>query len=272
MTYQPVVPIGGLAGWRFLQRTLESQRASHAASPTNAREIGYFRDNIAAADTAEKLVGDFQLLKVALGAFGLGDELPKKALIRKILEGGSEAKDAFANRMVDTRYKDFARIFGYGDAGGAQVGREGFADEIVERYRIRSFEEAVGAVDADMRLALNFQRSASELASLAAGGMKTDVAWMRVLGDKPLREVFDKALGLPEGFPALDIDRQLEIYKDKVGRLLGSSDPARLGEADAKETVLRRFFVRQELENGSGGFTPALTLLQSSQNLFLSRL
>lgn len=275
MSFQPVLPLSGLPGWRFLQRTMDTQRAALERSPLTAREIDYFKANIAKADTAEKLVADYRLLKVALGAFGLQGEVPKKALIRKVLEEGSVEPKAMANRLVDPRYRDLAKTFGYGDPGGALNDAPGFADKIVQRYRIQQFEEAVGAVDNDMRLALTFQRVVPEL---AARGLDDRTAWLSVLGDRPVREVFVKAFGLPTEFAALDVDRQVDDLMAKSERLFGTSKIADFADPELRDKAIRRFLIRRQIEDGPGALTPGMTavsLLQNAaraRNVFLSNL
>ncbi|MEO0912023.1 MAG: flagellar protein, partial [Pseudomonadota bacterium] len=71
MNFAPAIPLTGIAGYQFLQRTEETQRATFDRSPLLAREVEYFKENIANVLTAEELVADRQLFKVALGAFGL---------------------------------------------------------------------------------------------------------------------------------------------------------------------------------------------------------
>ena len=36
MSFQPTIPLGGVAGWTFLKRTLATQKSAHAASSRNA--------------------------------------------------------------------------------------------------------------------------------------------------------------------------------------------------------------------------------------------
>ena len=91
-------------------------------------------------------MADRQLLKVALGAFGLDSEIDKKAFIRKILEEGTTAPTALANRLTDKSYHKLSAAFGFGDPGGANTGDDGFAAKIVEAYKTRAFEAAVGEV------------------------------------------------------------------------------------------------------------------------------
>ncbi len=138
MTFQPVVPLAGTAGWAFLNRTLDKQQAAHAGSAPMKRATDHFRANIARAGTAEALVTDRRLLEVALGAFGLEEDINARAFIRKILEEGTTRRDALSSRLADKRYAKLALAFGYGDLG-ARVGLPGFAEDIIARYEARRF-------------------------------------------------------------------------------------------------------------------------------------
>ena len=84
MTYQPIIPFSGYAGWVVLQNTKENQQAAFNQSVTMQREVEYFRENISQITSAEDLVSDYKLLKVALGAFGLDDDINNKFFIEKV--------------------------------------------------------------------------------------------------------------------------------------------------------------------------------------------
>lgn len=274
--YQPVVPLSGVAGWRFLERTEAAQRESFERSPQMARETEYFLENISSIGSAQELVQDRRLLAVALGAFGLGDEIGKTAFLQKILAEGTDDGSSLANRFVDPRYAAFSKAFGFGDVAGPQVARAGFGKEIVDAYKQQQFEISVGNVDESMRLALTFQREIADLAVAAKQGSSA-TQWYRVMGNEPLRAVVEAAYGLPSAFSGLDIDRQREMLEDKTRQIFGSSSVSVFEDPDAVETMINRFLARQQAEQGPGAGTPgmsALTLLQSSgtgaTNLILS--
>ena len=86
--FQPVIPSGGISGWRFLQRTYDAQLETFGQSAQIQRETDHFKEKIAGITTAEDLVADRQLLTVALGAFGLSDDIDNKFFIKKMLECG----------------------------------------------------------------------------------------------------------------------------------------------------------------------------------------
>ncbi|GJL95957.1 MAG: flagellar protein [Hyphococcus sp.] len=264
MFFQPAIGTGGYPGWLILGRTEARQRETFEKSPTLAQNIEYFRENISKATTAEDLVSDRRLLTVALGAFGLGDEIGKKAFVQRILEGGTEDGRSLANRVSDPRYKKFAEAFDYGNiTNGSNILLQDFREDIVARYKSLEFERAVGEVDDDMRLGMNFRREIPEIADPETA---ETTAWFQIMGQRPLREVLSVALNIPRDVGSLDIDRQAEIFADKAQQLLGDSNPAIFDDPEMVDEVLRRFFLMRQVENGPSAQTPgfaALTLLQS---------
>lgn len=279
MAFLPIAPIGGYGGWLVLQRTAPVQRATFEKSPRLQREIDYFRENIAKATTAEALVKDRRLLAVALGAFGLGDEIDKRAFIRKILEEGTDDEKSFANRLNEPRFKALAKAFGYGNLlGGTNVTLFSFQDDIVARFKSLEFERAVGESDADMRLAMNFKR---EIATIASGENVDRVGWLQAMGQRPLRELLTTAFGLPTSIAQIDVDQQKDIFERKALALFGDKSIAVFKDPEKVDAVIRRFFLFRQIEAGPSLTTrgaAALTLLQSSAiggdsaaNLFLSQ-
>ena len=86
MTISALVPMDGLAGYRFLQRTREQQEYMIAQSPVSQRLEETFRDRIGSITTAAQLVNDRELLEVSLAAFGLSSDIDSKYFIQKVLE------------------------------------------------------------------------------------------------------------------------------------------------------------------------------------------
>ncbi len=257
------VPTGGVAGWRFLQRTETVQQETISNSPRVARELAHFDANIEKATTAEALVDDPVLLRVALTAFGLEDQFANKAFLRKVLEEGTDNDDAFANRLADGRFRKLAKAFGYGNVAGPRVKIGALQDEVREGYVRQTFEIAVGEQDNDLRLALNFARSIEEIAD---GESTTRTKWLEIMGQAAMREVMEKAFGLPTEIVALDLDRQAEIFEKKAKEILGDSDPSVFKDPEKVDEVVRRFLLRAQIENGPTGYSSAATALSILQS------
>lgn len=264
MSFQPVIPFGGFAGWRFLGRTLEVQKTAFDQAPQMARDIDYFSENIGKVTSAEALVADRRLLGVALGAFGLDSDIDNRFFIRKVLEDGTLESDALANRLADKSYLKLSKAFGFGDFDTPNTQLSDFPGKIIEAYKTRQFEIAVGDQNDDMRLALNVQRELGELAQTDAGN---DTKWYSVMGSEPLRQVFETALGLPSSFATLDIDHQLDVFRDKAGRVFGDGEIGQFSDPEKMDELVRLFLARSEINGISASLSSgsiALSLLQSA--------
>ena len=267
MNFQPIVPIGGLPGWVLLNNTLERQTEVFNKSPLIVRDTDYFEQNIGKVATAEQLVDDRRLLQVALKAFGLGDDLNSQALVKRILEEGTSDDDALANRLADERYKKFTDAFGFGALGLPRTQLAGFGQEITDRYKALEFEVAVGEQDESLRLAMNAKR---ELTDVVTSDVSENAKWYTIMGNPPLRKVFEVALGLPSSFGQIDIDRQLETFKSLASRQLGIESLSDLASEEAGEEFIRRYLLREQVASVQiqSSNSIALTLLQSAPNYF----
>jgi len=262
MSYQPTIPLSGLAGWRFLERTQAAQQAAFDKSADVRRDVAYFEEKIGSVTSAADLVADRRLMKVALAAFGLEGEIDKKAFIRKVLEEGTTDPAALASRLTDKAFAKLSDAFGFGAADGPYTAAAGFAAKIVAAYKGRAFEAAVGDADNDMRLAMNFRR---EIAALAGEG-EDGASWYAVLGSKPLRQVFETAFGLPAAFSQVDIDRQRDVLAGKADALLGDDRLAVFTDPAAVETLIERFLARAQIKAGASAASPASAALALLQN------
>jgi hypothetical protein len=258
MSFQPVLPLPGYSGWAFLKRTMVRQQAVQQALPVQQRDEAYFRDRIGKADTAEKLVNDKRLLRIALTAFGLEGDVNSKAFIQKVLEGGTLKEGSLANKLADKQYQKLAAAFGYGDFSVPRTKISTFPDEILTQFRARSFETAVGQQNNTYRLALNAER---ELPGLAAKTTSETAKWFAVLGNAPLREVMQTALGLPKSFSSIDIDQQVSVLKKRTEAAFGSSDIGQFKDPRKLEALTRRFLLQSEMQGQMAAVSPAATAL-----------
>ncbi len=263
MSFSPILPLSGTAGWALLKRTLPAQTAALTSTPDMARDIDYFSAKIGNVTSADQLVADRRLLKVALGAFGLEADIGNKAFIKKVLSDGPIAPAALANRLADKRYLQLANAFRF-DQSAPATQTPNFAATLLTAYKARMFETAVGAQDEDLHLALNTQR---ELASLGSARATETTKWLTVLGNAPLARVFQKALGLPSGTSSLNLDQQLGLYQSKASAIFGDSGISQFADPAKAEVVIKRFLSRSQadqLMTQSASGSAALTLLQQS--------
>ena len=268
MTYQPILPFSGYIGWKFLNRTLETQKTAFAKAPEVQRDTDYFKANIGKINTAEELVNDRRLLTVALGAFGLDADIKSRAFIKKVLAEGTLTTGALSNRLSDKRYLDMSRAFGFGDYPTPSTKISDFGARIVAQYEARQFEVAVGNQDGNLRLALSLPR---DLTAIANKTSSEATKWFTIMGNAPLRQVFLTAFNLPNSFGAIDLDKQLETLKAKAEQVFGANTVAQFSDPQKVEQLARVFLLRgaaaQAIAQTSRG-SSVLSMLQSGQANF----
>lgn len=261
--------LGGIAGWKVLQRMEERQKEVLARDPVIQRQTGHFRDRLEITGTAEELVGDYRMLSVALGAFGLHDDIGNKAFIKKVLESDLDDRKSLANRLTDKRYLRLAEAFGFHDRNAQTehsedakkpTSKADLADRISSAFLDREFERRVGLGDESLRLALNAQR---EIESFSTRDSSDKTLWYEVLGSPPLRKVFETAFGYGTQFGKLPVDRQLKEMMKGAERLIGSSSFKTMAEPENTGNLIRNFLVRSEIATitSQNRFSAALALL-----------
>lgn len=263
MNFTPILPQSGFAGWAFLKRTMAAQKATFAATAPLKRDEDYFRAKIGAVNSAEELVKDKRLLRVALTAYGLEGDVNNTYFIKKVLADGTLTTGALANKLADKQYLKFSAAFGFGDFATPRNKLSDFADKMLTLYQTRQFEAAVGTQSADMRLALNIER---ELPALAGKALGEDSMWFTVMGNTAMRKVFEQALSLPASFGAIDLDRQLSTLKSRTEAMFGASSVKQFAEPAQLDKLVRQFLVRSdEATSTVTRGAAALQLLQSSR-------
>lgn len=264
MSFQPVLPLGGLQGWMYLSRTYEAQIETFSNSARLQRDVAYFKEQIGSITGASDLVADRRLREVALGAFGLQDDMQNLFFVERILGDGTIADDALSNRLADTRYRQFSAAFGLGPGEFPQTINADAMADIAERYLQRSFELAVGEQDDTMRIALYGQR---ELAELAADDGTERTKWFTVLGQPPLRALFETALGLPESFGQADLDRQVTEFQARLLSMTGDDSISQFTDPEKLDRLITVYHARSQIGAFSAATSSAATALTLLQGL-----
>ena len=260
--FRPVLPMTGYVGWTFLQRTLDAQQEQFVKAPRIERLTDHFRTTIGRVTSVEDFVGDRSLMQVALGAFGLDEDLDNRFFIQKILSEGTASSESLARRLSDERYRRLSDAFGFGAPDGPKIGEPDFAERIVALYQQKQFERAVGEQDGDLRSALNI---GTGLDQIITDNRTNKARWFAIMGDPPVRAVLEKALNLPSSLGRIDIDLQLEAFKAGARKTFGTDQVADLQDEDRKEDLVRLFLIRSEAARSAGpsGASVALALMQA---------
>ena len=272
--FQPVIPLSGNSGWAFLQRTYDRQLENFSKSPQIRNDRDYMLEKLDHAMSLDDFMADKRLLRITMTAYGLGGEEWKGGFIRKAIESAADPESTFLARLNNAKYTKFAEAFA--PLSGKIIMPSSELSKIAVNFEAESFEAAVGEVDDNMRLALNFQ---SEIPELIGEGASQKAMLYRILGDVPVRSVLETALNIPSDIGKLTVERQADILKDRLTAVLGISDVAELKSPEMIDRIVQRYHAMESIQNSADAYSSAstaLTLLsngvgsQASQNLFLS--
>ncbi|WP_439143256.1 DUF1217 domain-containing protein [Planktotalea sp.] len=244
MSFQPIVVGTGLVAWRNLQRSLSQQLETFTNTAEQKRLVTRFETKAPELTSAEAVVSDRQVLALALGAYGLQDDLDNRFFVKRILSEGASEPDALANRLTDRRYRRLASDFALDGSSQFTGVLPGTAKQISTDYVRQACSIAVGQQDQSLRLALN---AASEFERISDLDVSDNAKWFLLMGNPPLRRVVETALGLPESFGQLDIDRQLDVFQ---GRSFSSFNAKSFGDLASKEVrdkVVDSFLLREQM-------------------------
>ncbi|WP_174373177.1 DUF1217 domain-containing protein [Agrobacterium tumefaciens] len=106
-----------------------------ANDPVISRDARYYADNIGKVKNLDEFLKDYKLYSYAMKAFGLEDMTYATAFMKKVLESDLNDPNSFANKMKDTRYRDFAAAFDFGNIKAQKsVQTESQQDRLVAAY------------------------------------------------------------------------------------------------------------------------------------------
>lgn len=276
--FQPVIPLTGNSGWKFLEATYDRQLESHSNSAQVRLDRDYLVEKFSKPITVENFLDDRRLLRVALTAFDLGGEEWKRGFVDKVLTEIADPESTFLARLNNSKYTAFAKAL-KPISGTIYFSPEEVAG-IAGNFETASFKAAVGEVDDSMRLSLNYK---TQIGKIAGSGSSEEAILFRILGDIPTRTLLEGATNLPSDIGKLPIERQAAILKESLQRTFGIREMSELTSPENINRVIQRFHAMESIAQGMANYSSAsaaLTLLgggsglgsQGSANLFLSLL
>lgn len=207
------------------------------------QRIDNYLANVTKVRSIDEFLADDSVYSFALQAFGLSDRLGDKAFIRELLEGGVDDPDSLANRQSDKRYSEFVASFNFARYGEDATTVNPARQPTVENYLRQTLEKNAGEDNEGVRLALYFDRKASEINS-----------YYDILADTALAKVVRTALGLPDSIAHADVDKQVQMMKGRLD-IKDLQDPGKLDE------FLKRFTSLWEISNPSSSGQASVSVL-----------
>lgn len=208
--------ISTIADYTRITSNMGKSMTQVATEPDVSRDTDYFLSHIGKVKTIDDFLGDYRLYSYAMKAYGLSDMTYAKAFMRKVLTEGVSDKDAFANKLSDGRYRDFATAFNFAANGANATSTTAATTGTATQYVTQTMEEQAGDQNEGLRLALYFTRKASTITNA-----------YQVLADKALTQVVQTALGWSPTVSSGDIDAQASMITKNIN-LTDFQDPTKV--------------------------------------------
>lgn len=118
----------------LVNRDLYTSLNRVAKQPEISREADYYEANIAKVKTVDEFMKNDRLYNYAMKAFGLGEMTYAKAFMQKVLESDLGDETSFANRLSDSRYRQFAAAFNFNNTSSAVAQTSNQMDDVIGLY------------------------------------------------------------------------------------------------------------------------------------------
>ncbi len=208
------------------------------------KEADYFKINIDLTASNDTLVNNSKLLRFALKGFGIDTTTVDSAKILKVLNNNYDFDPDLAS---DTKLREFQKAYSFTVSKNTlRTNDDDLGKKTEDAFIKNTFITAVGNSDEDLRLALYFEDRISQIATKEKNNK---VGWLRIIGEPPLANAFQRVFGLPSSITNLDVDAQKQVYANRASSVLGSSDLSKFSDKDYRDKFINLFLSRA---NNSG--------------------
>jgi len=212
-------------------------QAKLAKSGVVKGDIEHFRAKVAKCKTPDDFLKDYRLLKFALTAYSMEDQIQYPARIKQIFKDDPSDRTALVNRMTASGYKELNADFAFFSKGVKNLQDPKFIDKVVKKYEQSQYEISLGNTNPALTDALYFQRKISGVTN-----------GYQIIGDPVLFAVAKTALNIPQAAVTGDVKRLKQWIENKID-LKKVSQPAYV------KKIVDRFLVLKDVETRqtSGG-------------------
>jgi hypothetical protein len=120
--------------YKLITKDLEKSLDRVENQPLVNRDTKYYLENIGKVTTVDEFLKDDRLYKYAMKAYGLEDMIYAKAFIKKALKEGVSSTTSFANKLTDTRYRQFVASFNFAANGADATSYNKAQQQTVKNY------------------------------------------------------------------------------------------------------------------------------------------
>ena len=134
------------------------------------------------------------------------------------------------------------------ETGGPSVTNPSFIQQVVQKYTEAQFQQVVGNTSNTLREAMYAQQQLPSITS-----------WDQIIANRPLADVIQTVLGLPEAFGALNITQQAQVFSSRMN-ITDFQNPTKLSK------LLNEFVAMSSSQSSTAPSSVAVQLLNSSSS------
>jgi hypothetical protein len=193
-------------------------------------EVTYFKTKVARLRSVDEFFKDKRLLRFALKAYNLEDQMQYPARIEQILKGDASDSASIVSRMRNAGYREINAGFDFFKSGLAKLKGESFQQELIGRYYAAENERSLGEMNPNVADVLYFERLIGKVKS-----------GYEILGDPILFNVVKTALNLPPQVSGSKVERLKIMIESKF-------DMTRVKDSKYIKGIAERFLALKDVE------------------------
>ncbi|KAB0679884.1 DUF1217 domain-containing protein [Aureimonas leprariae] len=140
--------VSTLLGYKLYATDISKSLERLEKTASVKKDADYYSKNIGNVTSVDDFLNDYRLYSYAMKAYGLEDQIASKGLIRKVLESDLSDSTSFANKLADSKYRNFAAAFNFGSIATTDtklVQTTAQANDLVEAYSEQRVREGTAA-------------------------------------------------------------------------------------------------------------------------------
>jgi hypothetical protein len=236
---------------------LLSGTAKTDAKTAAEKEVAYFQTQMQTITTAAQFLADDRLVSFVLQAKGVDADSVTTDDLKKMFASDLDDPDSYVNGLKDNVFAEIVASFNFdtdGNISSDPVGtiqQRGDVLATVNNYVQQTLEEQQGEGNEGVRLALYFQRTASEITSP-----------YNILSDTALFQFFKTTFSMSDYISNMDTAQQADMIENYI-------DIDQLQDSDYVSDLIKRFTALYDQANNNTT-SPALAVLTSTSSTRIS--
>ncbi|TDK35127.1 DUF1217 domain-containing protein [Rhizobium deserti] len=221
------------------------------------KEIGYFQTQMQTITTAKQFLADERLVSFVLEAKGVDSDWVTTDDLKKMFASDLDDPESYVNSLENKAFAEIVASFNFDTKGNVSsdpvgtVQQRGDVLTTVNNYVQQTLEEQQGEDNEGVRLALYFQRTASDITSP-----------YNILSDTALFQFFKTTFSMSDYISNMDTAQQADMIENYI-------DINKLQDSDYVTDLLKRFTALYDQANNNTT-SPALAMLTSTSSTRIS--